>query len=64
MKISLSAALALLLLLEGALPLLLPRQWRETWQRIAQLNDGQVRFVGLMMWIVAALILIAVSIFD
>jgi len=42
------AALGLMLLLEGIIPFLFPRQWRETISRIAQLTDGQIRFVGLV----------------
>lgn len=40
-------AFGLMLVLEGALPLLAPRVWRQTFQRMIELNDGQLRFVGL-----------------
>jgi uncharacterized protein len=40
-------AAALMLVLEGLMPLLAPRAWRETIQRVAQLADGQIRFFGL-----------------
>lgn len=40
-------AFGLMLVLEGALPLLAPRAWRQTFQRMIELNDGQLRFVGL-----------------
>lgn len=40
-------AFGLMLVLEGALPLLAPRMWRQTFQRMLELNDGQLRFVGL-----------------
>ena len=40
-------AFGLMLVLEGALPLLAPRVWRQTFQRMIDLNDGQLRFVGL-----------------
>jgi hypothetical protein len=42
------AALALFLVLEGVLPLLAPKLWRETFQRLTELRDGQIRFVGLL----------------
>ena len=45
---SLLAALALVLVVEGALPLLAPRIWREAFQRLVSLTDGQLRFVGLV----------------
>lgn len=41
------AALALLLVLEGLFPLLTPRGWRQSFQRLLQLRDGQLRFFGL-----------------
>lgn len=41
------AALALVLVFEGLLPLISPKAWRQTFQRILQLHDGQVRFFGL-----------------
>ena len=40
-------ALGLVLVIEGLLPLVSPVGWRETMRRIAQLRDGQIRFVGL-----------------
>jgi uncharacterized protein YjeT (DUF2065 family) len=41
------AACALVLVLEGLLPLVAPRLWRDTFRRITELSDGQLRFVGL-----------------
>jgi uncharacterized protein YjeT (DUF2065 family) len=41
------AALALMLVLEGLLPLLAPGMWRSTFQRLLALRDGQLRFFGL-----------------
>jgi len=40
-------ALGLMLVLEGVLPLLAPKAWRETFQRLLVLNDGQLRSIGL-----------------
>ena len=45
---SLWIALALVLVLEGLLPFLAPRLWRDTFQRLVALTDGQVRFIGLI----------------
>jgi uncharacterized protein len=42
------AALALLLIVEGVLPLFAPRAWREAFTRMLELSDGQLRFIGLM----------------
>ena len=41
------AGLALMLVFEGILPFMAPRAWRETFRRIVELSDGQLRFVGL-----------------
>jgi uncharacterized protein YjeT (DUF2065 family) len=40
-------AFGLLLLLEGVVPFLFPKQWRDTFRRILELSDGQIRFLGL-----------------
>ncbi len=40
--------LGLMLVFEGLMPLLAPRQWRDAVSRIAALRDGQIRFVGLI----------------
>lgn len=40
-------AFALLLVIEGLLPFLLPAAWRETFRRLIELSDGQLRFIGL-----------------
>ncbi|MBK8336433.1 MAG: DUF2065 domain-containing protein [Sterolibacteriaceae bacterium] len=44
---SLLAAFALMLVLEGLLPFVAPRLWRETFRRITEMADGQLRFFGL-----------------
>jgi uncharacterized protein YjeT (DUF2065 family) len=51
-------ALALMLIFEGLLPFLAPNFWRDTFRRITQLSDGQIRFVGLSSMIVGLLILV------
>ncbi len=40
-------ALALMLVMEGLLPLLSPASWRTVMRRIGALADGQIRFFGL-----------------
>src|SRR6476659_998996 len=45
-------ALALMLILEGVLPFLAPNLWRDTFRRITQMSDGQIRFVGLSSMLV------------
>jgi len=53
-------ALGLMLVIEGILPLLLPQTWRDTFKRMVELKDGQLRFVGLAS-VVGGLILILLS---
>ena len=40
-------AFALMLIIEGLLPFLAPNLWRETFRKLTQMNDGQIRFIGL-----------------
>ena len=44
---SLLAAFGLMLVLEGLLPLVAPKLWRETFRRITEMADGQLRFFGV-----------------
>jgi len=55
------AALALMLIIEGVLPFLAPGLWRETFRRITEMSDGQVRFIGLASMISGLLLLLFVS---
>ena len=41
------AALGLVLVLEGLFPFLSPGGWRNTFAKLMQLTDGQLRFFGL-----------------
>jgi uncharacterized protein YjeT (DUF2065 family) len=50
-------ALALLLILEGVLPFLAPNLWRETFRKLTQMNDGQIRFIGLSSMVAGTLLL-------
>jgi uncharacterized protein len=38
----------MLLILEGLLPFCAPGLWRETFRKVTELSDGQLRFVGLI----------------
>jgi uncharacterized protein len=57
---TLLAALGLMLVLEGLLPFIAPQAWRETFKRMIELKDGQLRFVGIIS-IVAGLLLVLLS---
>lgn len=54
---SLFIAFALMLVLEGLVPFLAPGAWRETFRRLIQLTDGQVRFIGLTSMLAGLLLL-------
>ena len=54
---SLLAACALVLILEGLMPLLAPRTWRDTFRRVTELSDGQLRFIGLGSMVVGGILL-------
>ena len=41
------AAFALMLVIEGILPFVAPRLWRETFRSLIEMSDGQIRFAGL-----------------
>ncbi|OGA27284.1 MAG: DUF2065 domain-containing protein [Betaproteobacteria bacterium RIFCSPLOWO2_02_FULL_65_24] len=50
-------AFALMLVIEGILPFLFPAKWRETFRRVTQLSDGQIRFFGLSSMLAGLLLL-------
>ena len=53
-------AFGMMLVLEGLLPFLSPRQWRALFAQAAKLTDGQLRFLGLTALVVGcAIVLIA-----
>lgn len=41
------ASFALLLMVEGLLPFVAPRLWRDTFRKLTEMSDGQIRFIGL-----------------
>ncbi len=55
------AALAIVLILEGVLPFLAPRLWRETFARLVEFSDGQIRFVGLIAILLGVVALVWVG---
>ena len=52
-------AVALMLVFEGLLPFFSPRAWRGVFERVTQMSDGQIRFLGLASML-AGLVLLAV----
>ena len=54
-------AFALMLVLEGLMPFIAPAAWRETFRRLIQLSDGQIRFIGLTSMLIGLVLLIVFS---
>ena len=54
---TLMLAFALMLVIEGILPFLAPRVWRETFRRVVEFSDGQIRFIGLSSLLVGIVLL-------
>ena len=50
-------AVALMLVFEGILPFLAPGVWRETFRRLTEMSDGQIRFIGLTSMLIGLLVL-------
>ena len=50
-------ALALMLVLEGLLPFLSPKAWRQFFEKALRMSDGQLRFIGLTFMVVGVLLL-------
>jgi uncharacterized protein len=49
--------LAMMLVIEGMLPFVLPGLWRETFRKLVTLTDGQLRFVGITAMLSGLLLL-------
>ena len=56
-------ALGLVLILEGIVPLVFPTLWKNTFRRITLLEDGQLRFIGLMAVVSGVMVLLAMHAF-
>jgi hypothetical protein len=54
-------AFALVLIIEGILPFLLPGMWREAFRRLTEMSDGQIRFLGLSSMLAGVLLLYLVK---
>ncbi|HQY08191.1 MAG: DUF2065 domain-containing protein [Burkholderiales bacterium] len=50
-------ACALVLVIEGSMPFISPARWRQVFQQVLQLSDGQIRFIGLCSIVVGLLAL-------
>ena len=55
------AGFALMLVIEGILPFTAPRLWRDTFVKLAGMNDGQIRFAGLLAMVAGVTLLYFVT---
>ena len=55
------SALALMLVLEGLLPFISPRAFREAMQAMLEMNDGQLRSASLFAMVAGAVLLYVVK---
>jgi len=56
-----AVAVGLALVLEGLLPMLLPRVWRQTVERMSALSDNQIRWVGVGAALTGCLVMLAMN---
>jgi uncharacterized protein len=54
-------AFGLMLVIEGLLPFVAPRLWRETFRRVTEMADGQLRFIGLSSIIIGLVMILLFS---
>ena len=50
-----------MLILEGLMPMVSPARWRRLFEQLLQLEDGQIRFFGLLMAVSGLLLFWLVS---
>ncbi|HNU10392.1 MAG TPA: DUF2065 domain-containing protein [Rubrivivax sp.] len=50
-------ALALMLVIEGLLPFFSPGSWRQMFERVLRMSDGQIRFIGLASMLLGLVLL-------
>ena len=50
-------AMGMMLVFEGLMPLLIPGAWRDMVNRVAAMEDGQIRFVGLLAVVAGLLVM-------
>jgi uncharacterized protein YjeT (DUF2065 family) len=54
-------ALALMLIIEGLLPMTSPARWRKLFEQLLQLENGQIRFFGLCSAVLGLILLLGLS---
>jgi uncharacterized protein YjeT (DUF2065 family) len=61
LKDVLLSAFALMLVIEGILPFVAPKLWRETFRSLIEMRDGQIRFAGLASMAVGVVFLVLLA---
>jgi uncharacterized protein len=51
------AGIAFMLVIEGILPFTAPQLWRDTFRKLIEMSDGQIRFGGLVSMVLGLVIL-------
>lgn len=57
MQNTLLLAFAMMLVIEGILPFMAPKIWRDTFRRVTELTDGQIRFIGLFSLLLGVILM-------
>ena len=57
MNATFMATFGLVLVIEGLLPFIAPRIWRDTFRRLIEMADGQLRFIGLGSMVIGLVVL-------
>ena len=47
-----------MLVIEGLLPFVAPKVWRDTFRRVIEMSDGQIRFIGLGSMLAGVMMLV------
>jgi uncharacterized protein YjeT (DUF2065 family) len=61
MSSALLLAFALMLVIEGLMPFVAPRVWRNTFRRITEMSDGQIRFIGLTSMLIGLMLMAVIN---
>ena len=61
MRSLLLSAFALMLVIEGVMPFVAPRAWRDMFRRVTEFSDGQIRFFGMISMLTGLALLYFVS---
>lgn len=59
--VTLLTALALVFVIEGLMPLLGPARWRKFFEQVLALDDGQIRFIGLVSVLAGLVLLLLIA---